>query len=108
MIHLSALCTAEQLYFAENGSYTDKLVGPDSLSWKPEGKPYYTYGFVGAEGVNFLKGKLGATQLPPQAKVDAHGFVIAAVGDIDGDSALDVMIIDQNRNISIVQDDLAS
>jgi prepilin-type N-terminal cleavage/methylation domain-containing protein len=107
MIHLSALCTAEKLYFAEHGTYTDKLTGPESLGWKAEGLPHYTYGFAGKEGVNFLKGKLQATSLPAEATVLPTGFIIAAIADIDGDGVLDIITIDQNRMVKIVQDDLA-
>lgn len=105
--NLSALYTAQKLYFAEHGKYTDKISGPESLNWKADGEPYYTYGFVGAEGVNYRKGKLGAMQLPAQARVDGNNFAIAAVGDIDGDGKNDVLLIDQNRKLSIVEDDLS-
>ncbi|MFA5074606.1 MAG: prepilin-type N-terminal cleavage/methylation domain-containing protein [Candidatus Babeliales bacterium] len=62
-INLASLHTAQQAYWAEHGKYTNVLVGPDSLNWKPQGNFNYTYGFnfPGAqEGINFFTGKLKA------------------------------------------------
>lgn len=102
-VNLSALGTAEHLYFAEHGEYTNEIA---KLDWHPDGTTYYSYGFAGSEGANFRKGKLNGIQMPPQAKVDQNGFVIAAIGDIDGDGELDILTIDQNRNVVVLQDDL--
>jgi len=37
MSNLVSLHTAQQLYYAENDKFTDKLQGEDSLDWQPGG-----------------------------------------------------------------------
>lgn len=109
-LNLSALHTAEKLYWAEHGTYTDKLSGPDSLDWQPEGQANYTYGFAGAPNVSYLPGKSGVdlSDLNKYTHADNQGFTLAAIADIDGDGKFDVLTVDQNRDIKIVQDDLVS
>jgi prepilin-type N-terminal cleavage/methylation domain-containing protein len=103
-MNLSALATAEKIYHAEHGSYTTDI---QALGWKPEGAIQYTYGFGGAEGKNYVAGRLnaGANELVG-ARADKDGFVAVAAGDIDGDGQADVISIDQNNEIKIVKDDL--
>lgn len=103
-VQLRSLYMAEKTYWVENGKYTDKLTGPDSLHWKPEGVLYYTYGFPGSAAVGSLKAP--ASALTGTKATDTE-FVIAAAADIDGDGKLDVLTIDQNGKISVVTDDLA-
>lgn len=105
-LNLSALATAEKVYWAEHGTYTDDL---QALGWKPEGETQYSYGFPGAEGKNNIVGKLGggASGLS-SAKASKDGFVVAAAGDIDGDGEQDILTIDQTNKITIEKDDLAN
>ena len=104
-IHLRALYMLEKAYFAEHGSYTDKLQGPDSLSWKPEGQLYYTYGFANGNSVPGLL-KASASDLTGTS-ASKEGFTIGAAGDIDNDGTVDLLTIDQSGNIKVVKDDLA-
>ncbi len=115
-MNLNSIYAAEKAYWAENGSYSPALSGQGGVGWKPEGyaggganeKFYYTYGFPGAEGKNYFTGKLGAPVGGAGGSgTDSQGFVAMAAGDIDGDGVLDIITIDQNSNITIVQDDLA-
>jgi len=100
----SSLYTAEKAYWVENSAYTNDL---PALGWKPEGKVYYSYGFSGAEGTNYIKAELesdiGALS---HAKADKSGFIAVAGADIDGDSKFDVLTIDDKKELKIVQDDL--
>ncbi|MBN1549118.1 prepilin-type N-terminal cleavage/methylation domain-containing protein, partial [Candidatus Babeliales bacterium] len=68
-MNLGSLYTAEKVYWAEHGIFTDKLCGSCGAGWKPEGysgggekeRFYYSYGFChGKEGEQFFTGKLGA------------------------------------------------
>ncbi len=107
-LNLSSLHTAEKLFWAEHGAYTDKLTGPDSLDWRPDGVTNYTYGFAGTENLNYLIGKLPQDQalLSKYARADGQGFTAVAIADIDGDGKFDVITIDEGRNFKIIQDDL--
>jgi prepilin-type N-terminal cleavage/methylation domain-containing protein len=107
---LTSLHTAQQIYWAEHGSYTTKLSGPDSIewikstcSWKPNKNFHYTYGFYfpGAQkNVHYFVGKLGT---PPQALGSCYAeqdkFVARAAGKISGNK-IDVWEIDEERNIA--------
>lgn len=103
-MNLNALATAEKIYWAEHGTYSNDL---QALGWEPEGEILYTYGFPGSEGKNFVKGKLGAPASHLSgARANGQGFVVVAAGDIDGDGKVDILSIDQNKKLTVVQDDL--
>ena len=108
-LNLSALHTAEKIYWAENGRYSDKLLGADSIGWQPDGEPNYTYGFAGAANVNYILGKLGkeTAVLGNHGQANANGFTAVAIADIDGDGKLDVITINENHEIKIERDDLS-
>jgi len=116
-MNLASIYTAQKAYWAEHGHYSKNLSGPNGIGWKPEGysgggkneRFYYTYGFCdGIEGQNYFTGKLeGSHVLLSMTKADKEGFVIGAVGDIDGDGQPDLITIDQFSNIKIVKNDLS-
>lgn len=110
-VMLASLHTAQQTYWAENGTYNKVLNGSEGIGWKPEGYKgggkqenfYYTYGFYfpGAkEGVHFFTGKL---QTPAEKLgncfADKEKFVAKAAADITGKNKIDVWQIDENRRI---------
>jgi prepilin-type N-terminal cleavage/methylation domain-containing protein len=108
---LSSLAMAEKTYWAEHGAYSSTLLGSGGIGWKPEGygggKPttlYYSYGFAGSDGTNYIKGSLGAPV--SQGHADKDSFEAFAVGDIDGDGEVDILKVDESGQITIVQDDL--
>jgi len=108
-LNLSALHTAEKLYWAEHGKYSDVIIGDGGIDWRPDGQTNYTYGFAGSAGTNHLIGKLGtdASALGNLSQASEQGFVAVATADIDGDGKPDVITINENREIKIVQDDLS-
>jgi prepilin-type N-terminal cleavage/methylation domain-containing protein len=97
-MNLNSIYAAEKAYFAEHGTYSDVLMGEGSIGWKPEGKPYYSYGFAGAEGRNNFIGKAGGQIQGSRA--DKLGFVAIAASDKD------ILSVDENNNIVIVKDGL--
>ncbi len=105
-MNLHALATAEKMYQAEHGAYSNDL---QAIGWEPEGEILYTYGFPGTEGKNYVMGKLGAPASHlSAAKASNTGFVVVAAGDIDGDGKVDILSIDQNNKITVIQDDLVN
>lgn len=115
-MQLSSIYAAQKTYWAEHGRYSTQLAGQGGIGWSPEGysgggsgeKFYYTYGFPGSEGTNYFTGKLGtSSSYLNQAYANENGFLALAVGDIDGDGQPDILAVDQNNNITILQDDLA-
>lgn len=108
-VNLASLHAAQKAYWVEHGTYTTALSGADSLNWQLEGSPQYTYGFAGTQGVNYVKGKLGANidRLAQLAKADKNSFVAVAIGDIDGDGTDDVLVINEKGELTVAADDLA-
>jgi prepilin-type N-terminal cleavage/methylation domain-containing protein len=106
-VNLAALYAAEKVNWSDQSTYTSVLQGIGGLGWKPEGKIHYTYGFAGAEGTNYVRGKLEADiGALGQAHADKNTFVAIAVADIDGDGVSDVLAINEKRELVILQDDL--
>lgn len=106
-VNLTALATAEELYYAEHGTYCDRLQGADSLGYQPASHALYSYGFAGTQGTHWMMGMQGRSlTIPSYAKANANGFVAVAIADIDGDGKPDILTIDQTRKISIISDDL--
>ncbi len=103
-IQLRALYMLEKTYFAEHGTYTDRLQGTGSLNWKPEGSINYTYGFPGSCVVGALGAPASALS---GAGVSGQGFTISAAADIDNDGENDVLTINEKGEIVILKDDLA-
>ena len=108
---LSSLHTAEQLFWAENGTYSTKLSGPDSIGWEPEGYNgggknasfNYTYGFFfpGAqEGVHYFTGKLCTKpNLNSRCFADKEKFVARATGEVFKKDTADIWSIDTGKQI---------
>lgn len=106
-VNLGALWMAEKSYYSEHNCYSDLLTGPNSIGWRTEGEPLYTYGFAGTNGVNYITGKLKASgaDLSKYTSASPDGFTVAAIADIDGDGKLDVITINDKKQIKIIEDD---
>ncbi|MFC1894844.1 type IV pilin protein [Candidatus Dependentiae bacterium] len=113
-VNLASLHTAQQIYYAEHGVYSNVLFGKNGIGWKPEGYRgggkgenfYYTYGFnfPGAkEGVNYFTGKLETSkEALGNTKSDKDAFVACAAGKVAGKDKIDVWQIDESRRIENV------
>ncbi len=116
-MNLGSIYVAQKSYWAEHGTYSSNLSGPNSIGWQPEGytgggskeRFYYTYGFSqGSEGQHYFTGRLQtASSELGSTKADQQSFIVAAAGDIDGDGVSDVITINQLHDIQLVKDDLA-
>lgn len=100
--NLSAIFVCEIAYFGENECYGRTFEG---IGWHPEGTYRYAY-FLGDDVVQPFAGP--SYQLPEgiDAYVDENGFKAIAVGNIDADPDLDVWVIDQDKNLTNVINDL--
>ena len=106
-LYLRTVAQAQKVYYAEHGTYTDQLSGPESIGWKPDGQHVYTYGFSGTqEGKGHFIGTAGTPSSALKgSRVTAHGFVIAAAGTIYGKRP-DLLTIDQTGAIRVLYDAL--
>ena len=102
-INLHNIYAIEQSFWAENGRYTADL---NELDWRPEGKPKYSYGFVGQENKNYFVGSMKTTAIPSQCTANTDSFTACALADIDGDGKFDILTINQNNELIIISDDL--
>lgn len=113
-VYLHALYAAQKSYWAEHGRYSPVLYGPNGIGWRPEGYKgggqqeqfYYTYGIgSGTEGVNYFTGKLSTPHTHLQnGRADNQRFVVVAAGDVMGNGRPDILAIDENNQITIIQD----
>ncbi len=117
-MNLASLHTAEELYWADHGTFTEALSGTDSANWQPAGYTrnsteqnfYYTYGFntpSGQEGTHYFVGKLGTQPSAlSETLADKDQFVAAAAGILRKGGKPDIWVVDQNRTIRHLQDGL--
>jgi len=105
-IQLRSLYIAEKMYFAEHGTYTTKLTGQNSLNWKPEGTPYYTYGFAQERGSTLVGSNKAPTSALTGTYANQEGFTAGATANIDTDEKTDLLVINEKGKITVVRDDL--
>jgi type IV pilus assembly protein PilA len=132
--NLSGLFTAQKAFFGEYNSYSSDLVAvnwmPDGSpkylygfagpsheneanlkKWIPGYDPNRTstdHPMVIGSPPRYSVQKMGGLtrgQLPMNAMVGSTTFVAAAVGNIDGDSTLDVWTIDNVKSLNVVVND---
>ncbi|HVX00869.1 MAG TPA: hypothetical protein VHA52_10605, partial [Candidatus Babeliaceae bacterium] len=105
-LNLRSLYFSQKAFWAEHGTYTNCLCGPQSLGWNPEGSLNYTYGFAGSAGKHHVIGQLKTpASTLHQAFFNEQEFKIAAAGKIYRDK-IDILTIDHTGKIVIEQDGL--
>ena len=118
-VNLGGVFTTATSYFAENNTFS---VSANALGYKPAGNVRYAiyYGTTGAAGSIVVPGtqnKITApcsTVAPAVAPVPAgatggglNGFTAGAVGNIDSDSVCDEWEINDLRNLTNTNNDVA-
>lgn len=93
----------EHKYHSKNGIYTSSF---KELEWMPENIKNYCYLLSETEVRRPLT--YSDCSLPPGIKpiIEKDKFLIVAVGNIDGDSTLDVWSIDENKELKNLVDDV--
>lgn len=106
--NLAAIFTAQFTYFSENNKWGATF---EQIYWEPEGKNRYTYYLNSCE--ENIPGSSFITGCPEELKEflsscegDEKCFRAGAVGNIDSDSELDIWVIDDNKNLRNLMNDL--
>ena len=122
--NMSAIMRSEQSFLSDHATYTDDLC---SLSWIPEGKPRYLYGFTtNISGTSCNDSAVararGLSSYSTGLMVDAFGnplsksrlplspasetqVVVGAVANLDTDATLDQLTFDSTTNAFVVVTD---
>ncbi|MDF1566348.1 MAG: hypothetical protein P1V51_25175 [Deltaproteobacteria bacterium] len=102
--NLSMIYVAETAWQAEAGGFSDDF---EKIGFFPEPNNRYTY-YLGASTAPATHHESEVAPLPAdlQTGVSPEGFLAAAVANLDGDATLDVWIIDQDRNLQNLVDDV--
>ena len=110
-VNLGAIAELATSYKAENDSYQLTPSGADvtwnDLGWTPNMRTRYCYWYNGgaAAGTPTVL-DVGVDYSDPGSVATANTFVAAAVGNIDRDASADQWLYDQNRNFTILQNDV--
>lgn len=81
-VNLGAIYVTQTIYYVENDTYAGAIA---NLDWTALGQTRYSYAIVGG---------------------NATSFSAEASGNIDNDATTDVWRIDQNKNLTNVQNDV--
>lgn len=104
--NLGSIAKLADTYYAENDTYDTDW---DQLGWSPEGTARYRYWYNGQSALNTpTSTENGVDYSDTGSSVSADGslFTVAAVGNIDRDLSTDQVIINQSKNITILQNDV--
>ena len=100
--NLVAIHTGEIAYFAENNGYIDDF---NAIGFGVSGSSQRYYYELGRASTGELPPGCTASTLD---EVSANGFKAVAIGNIDGDSTCDVWMIDDQKNLKNVTNDVSS
>jgi type IV pilus assembly protein PilA len=114
---LSGIFTAQTSFFSENNRYGSF----NEIAWTPIGtKQIYTY-YSGSDGLGgsgltdfkdppapAVHSPWTGSPVPAQSTGVVTGFTSGAVGNIDSDATLDAWIINDQRNLACISDDVTS
>ncbi|MBI5197284.1 MAG: prepilin-type N-terminal cleavage/methylation domain-containing protein [Nitrospirae bacterium] len=105
-INLGAIGTLALTYKTENDTYVTDWSG---IGWQPNLATRYRYWYNGgaAPGTpTLIEG--GVDYSDPASVATNNGFVVAAVGNIDNDTSSDQWLYDQNRSLTLLQNDVTT
>lgn len=107
-MQLSSIYAAQKMYWSEQGTYSSVLQGPGGIGWQSEKQTYYTYGFPGQEGRNYVVGKQGAgSEELSLARADRNSFTAVATAYLLDNQNPDVLTVNEKNEIVVVKDGLA-
>ena len=108
-MNLGSIYAAQKAYWAEHSTYSPTLMGTGGIGWEAESQPYYSYGFAGQEGKNYILGKNpGPQEAFSQAKATKNNFIAVATAYLKNDTNPDIITINEKKEVKIIQDGLLS
>ncbi len=102
--NLGAIYVCQLVYFGSNDTFAG---GPDAfeiLNWRPESDKVMRYTFVLDEDV--WAGSPPLSTVPTGTPSSNTRFLAIAASNLDNDPTIDILTIDQNRNLVNVMSDI--
>lgn len=98
---LNKIVTAQQIFFKEHQRFSANL---GDLQWKLPADALYLYGFRNGSIARSKQNPLSSADLPESSAGPQH-YVVACVGNIDGDAELDSFTIDEAAKLVHIHND---
>jgi type IV pilus assembly protein PilA len=120
-VNLGGVFTTATSYFAENNTFWTAGMNADSLGYKPAGNVRYAIYYAGTGVTNSVTVPVAQNRVatpcstvapavvpvPAGSAAGATGFTAGAVGNIDSDSTCDEWEINDLRNLTNTNNDVA-
>ncbi len=117
-VNLGGIFTTATSYFAENNTFS--VPTADTLGYKPAGTSRYDLYYGGQNAVGFLitpsaggsacltnRGTFAGGVVPAGSVANGVGFTAGAQANIDGDATCDEFVINDVRNLTNTNNDVA-
>lgn len=103
LYNLEGIYVAEIAHFSEYREFSDDF---SEIKWRQEGAAKYTYS-AGGETVGMI---VGDNPMPTGlfSGSDSISFTVSAWGNIDSDSTVDALSINDEKEMRVVTDDMTS